>query len=1004
MSSPALLHVHSSSSPLWGVHTPAKVVRQAGALGYGKVALTDRNGLYGLFYFLEAAGEESMTPIVAAEVEAKGERALLWVRDSRGYSSLCRILSERHCDPSFSLGKSLSSHRTGLIIATDCEQLAARLASEERRGLYVELSPGHRVHELLKFARERRIPPVATTRAVGFGPEDIALHRVLRAVALSTKLSRLPESETARQWDYLVTPARLADHFPHCPDAIDNIEVIADACAFTGPDTSTVLPVFKGLDAKGALSLLRGKAYDGARCRYGAITPAVEARLEKELALIAGKGFASYFLVVEDIVKRSPRTCGRGSAAASIVAYALGITHVDPIKHNLFFERFLNPGRVDPPDIDVDFPWDERDGLLDAVFAIYGARRVAMVANQVGFKYRAALREVAKVYGMPDAEISRMQKLLSGRRRAGVGSGGPGDPVSRPPWPEIMEISARLSGHLRHLSVHCGGVVIAPEDVRNHAVVEVSAKGVPIIQWEKEQCEASGLVKIDLLGNRSLAVIRDVLDVIKKSGRTPIDYSTWKPDLDPATLDTVRRGETMGCFYVESPATRLLLKKMWSSPQCREKDVYEHLVMASSIIRPAANRFIRLFVARMQGEKWDPMHPLLDGVLSETYGVAIYQEQVTQIAMALAGFTAVEGDRLRKVMAKKDPTRQLADIAGKFMEGALNRGVSRETVEEAWSQILSFSGYSFCKPHSASYALVSMKCAYLKTHFPAEFMAAVLANHGGYYSPFAYISECRRMALKVAGPSVNESAAPCTGHIDTVRIGLGEIKGLSAAGVGAVLEARGKGGPFGSLQDLLDRTRIAHEDARILARAGALDELDPDGNRAALLYGIDRLAGRAKTERGKGLFAEPVREEEAPGFVPIPHEKGTLRLMEWEALGFPVSFHPLSPFAPAIHRERARKGPPLIPGRDLARYPGRRVRLVGWRITAKPVATKDGDPMEFVSFEDTTAIFETVLFPEVYAKVWSKLSSTRPFLLEGVVEMEFGVPTLTVEKLEPLEG
>jgi error-prone DNA polymerase len=283
-------------------------------------------------------------------------------------------------------------------------------------------------------------------------------------------------------------------------------------------------------------------------------------------------------------------------------------------------------------------------------------------------------------------------------------------------------------------------------------------------------------------------------------------------------------------------------------------------------------------------------------------------------------------------------------------------------------------------------------------------MAAVLANHGGYYSPFAYISECRRMGLKVAGPSVNESEVACTGNFDAVRVGLSEIKGLTAAGVAAIMETRGKGGPFGSLQDLLRRAGITHDDARTLARAGALDELDQDRNRASLLYSIDQMTGRAKTAGEKGLFAETAREEESPGFIPVPHEKGTLRLMEWEALGFPVSFHPLSPFAPAIRRERARRGPPLIPGRDIARYPGRRVRLVGWRITAKPVSTKDGDPMEFVTFEDTTAIYETVLFPEVYAKIWSRLSSTRPFLLEGIVEMEFGVPTLTVEKLEVLEG
>lgn len=995
----ALLHVHSTSSPLWGVRSPAEVVRRAKSLGYGKVALTDRNGLYGLFLFLEAAMEEGVTPAVGAEIKANGERALLWVKDAQGYRNLCRILSERHTNPSFDMAGTLAARRNGLVIATCSEALASALASESKRDLYVELSPGHGVHQALKFARGRNIPPVATTRAVGFDSSDLALHRVLRAVALSTKLSRLTRADTAGEWDIALSPGKLADLFPHCPDAVENIGHIASSLAFSGPSAETVLPVFRNLTPDKALSLLAEKARDGCLRRYGRITAEIEARLEKELGLIGSKGFASYFLVVEDIVAKSPRTAGRGSAAASLVAYALGITHVDPLKHNLFFERFLNPGRIDPPDIDVDFPWDERDGLLDSVFAIYGARRTAMVANQVGFKPRAALREVAKVYGMPEPEIARVQKLMSGVRRFGAG----GERELPPPWPEILGTAAKLKDHLRHLSVHCGGVVIAPEDIRDHAVVEVSAKGVPVIQWEKEQCEASGLVKIDLLGNRSLAVIRDVLDDVEEKGLASIDFSLWRPEEDPLACGLIRRGETMGCFYVESPATRQLLRKMWAKGAAEGKDVFEHLVMASSIIRPAANRFIRLFVARMHGERWDPLHPLLDGVLGETYGIAIYQEQVTRIAMALAGFTAAEGDRLRKILSKKDPSRTLADLAERFARGAVKRGVGLATVEEAWSQILSFSGYSFCKPHSASYAMVSMKSAYLKARFPAEFMAAVISNHGGYYSPLAYLSECRRMGLTVHPPSVNKSSRRSTGNGKTMRVGLGEIKGLTSSGLAALLATREKGGPFASLSDLMRRTGMGTEDARALARAGALDELDAPGNRAALLWELDSKDGGKRKERNPGLFAGE-ENGEPEGFTPRPHDLKTLRNMEWEALGYPVSFHPLSPWINLIRREKEKRGPPLVPGRDLARYGGRLVRTVGWRITSKAVRTRDGDPMEFVSFEDTTAIYETVLFPDAYRRVWAKLSGMRPFILEGTVEMEFGVPTLAVKRVEALGG
>ena len=343
---------------------------------------------------------------------------MLLARDAEGYANLCRLLSELHCRGDFDLAAALAHYRRGLTILSDQAELLAPLRRREREHLYVELSPGHQLHRALALARELGLPPVATSRALLLEPEDFKLHRVLRAIALNTKLSRLTPADTARDTDLLLPPDKLAEFFPHCPQALGNSLEIAAACRSDWDFSATIFPAFAGLSHAAAYAQLAERARHGALWRYGAIDQRVEARLEKELAIIRAKGFADYFLVVEEIARQSPRTCGRGSAAASLVAYCLGITHVDPLAHNLFFERFLHAGRSDPPDIDIDFPWDERDAVLDFAFARYGAQRAAMVANQIGFKGRSALREVAKVFGLPDAEIKRLTERISGYWKA----------------------------------------------------------------------------------------------------------------------------------------------------------------------------------------------------------------------------------------------------------------------------------------------------------------------------------------------------------------------------------------------------------------------------------------------------------------------------------------------------------------------------------------------------------------------------------------------------------
>ena len=734
------LHVHSSLSPNWGVHSPEALCSEAARLGFDSLAITDRNGLYGVPRFLDAAREAGISPIIGTEAVTEQNRAVLLAVDQEGYANISRLLSDLHCSKNFDLIQALAQYRRGVIVLSDDRRLLSVLKRESDQGLFVELSPGHDMHRALALSRDLRIPPVATARALmldrsaltptlsrrereslesrseGEVLDDFHLHRVLRAIHLNTKLSRLAPELTACESDLLYPPRRMADFFPHSPEALENTRRIAGMCRGEWDFSSTIFPAFRGLGNDDAFATLSARARAGAIWRYGSIDAKVEARLEKELTIIRDKGFAHYFLVVEEITKQSQRTCGRGSAAASLVAYCLGITHVDPIRHNLFFERFLNEGRSDPPDIDVDFPWDERDAILDFAFARYGARRAAMVANQVGFKGRSALREVAKVYGLPDFEIKEMTDRISGfwhaEQSAAAMAGHPlfqWETLSRD-WQEILATARRLNGQLRHLSLHCGGLVIVPDEIRRYVPVEISHKGLPLIQWEKDQTEDAGLVKIDILGNRSLAVIRDALAAVKEQKGMEIDYASWRPLEDERTRSLMRRGLTIGCFYLESPSVRLLLRKIWSStapPETFDSDLFEVLVQASSIIRPAANSFIQEYIARMQGKKWSHLHPLLESVLGETLGIAIYQEQITQIAMELAGFSASEGDQLRKVITKKHREKRLADFHAKFIAGGKERGVPGEVLDAIWEQILSFAGYSFCKPHSASYALLS---------------------------------------------------------------------------------------------------------------------------------------------------------------------------------------------------------------------------------------------------------------------------------------------------------
>ncbi len=995
------LTIRSNYSFMWGTAPVKQICRAARRLGYTHLALTDTDNLCALWPFLTRCRREGLTPIVGAEVTdpQRKQRAVCLVANDSGYRNLCRLLTCRHRDEDFSLATAVSAHANGLVVLTRSADL---LSTWHAEGVSVAGAMPRRplpaTHRLRQTASRLGAPVVATPGSFFLRPADMAVHRMLRAIAHNTSLSRLAVDEVAPADAWLAGPQEYERRFAICPETISATYKIAERLDFSGPQFGIVMPPLLGQNGGNPAERLREQAYEGARQRYGAeLSEAVVERLEHELHSITDMGFAAYFLIVRDIIQRSPRTCGRGSGAASLVAYCLGITNVCPLKHNLYFERFINPGRKDPPDIDVDFAWDERDAVLESVLAQYPGHS-AMVSSHVLFQPRMAVREVAKVFGLTDVEIGRVSKRLPQFWRVKESDPRFLDELQRrpeakalafpPPWPDILQFAQRLIGTPRYMSVHPGGVVITPRPIEEYVPVERAPKGVPIIQWEKDATEDAGLVKIDLLGNRSLGVIRDALTNLRDNG-TVFDELRWEPEDDFATQEALAQGRTMGCFYIESPAMRLLQQKS-------KVGDFEHLVIHSSIIRPAANEFIQEYIRRLHGGRWNPIHPFLAEVLAETFGIMVYQEDVSRAAVALAGFSHAEADTLRKVLTKKDREHQLRDFQQRFYSGAAQRGVPAGKTAEIWDMMMSFNGYSFCKPHSASYARVSFQAAYLKVHYPAELMAAVISNQGGFYGTFAYVSEARRMGLTVLLPDINLSQTHWSGRADTLRVGLLSVKGL-AADTQARIVAQRRRQPYDSLRDFLERVRPAEDEARSLINCGALDAFNPGGNRAALLW---ELACWLKSKRPKvstpSLFDDARLGADCPlPTLPAEDERERLR-REFSVLGFLCDRHPMELFADKLQKR------PTVKAVDLPRFIGRRITLAGWLITGKVVSTKRGDPMEFLTFEDESGIVETTFFPAAYRRFCHIIDRQRPYLLTGKVEEDWGALTLTVEKAEQL--
>ena len=1006
------LHVHSAFSLLEGGCSIQQLLFRAQELGLQTLALTDTNGLYGAVTFFKFAKQLGIKPIIGACIQSSDGSAVLLAKNKEGYAQISQIVTARHLVGDFSLRQDLkkiafTSDAHMIVISSDEELLRDLSGCWDRAHLFAELQRNARsgnekqLRRLCDVASLLRIGVIATNDVHFLYPQDFLIHRLLTAIGRQSHIhGDLP---LAAEDSWLKTPKEMESLFADFPEAVHSSNTVAELCDLDlelGRFSFPEFPVPEG----SAYDFLEGLCREGLDRRYGNRKPAeAERRMHRELEVIQRLHFAEYFLVVWDILQYATahgiHWVGRGSAANSLVSYALGITNVDPIRYNLFFERFLNPERKSPPDIDVDFGWKERDRILAYVYDKYGHDRVAMICSYVTFTARLAVREIGKAFGLAEEEITAVSSRLPHGADANDlladKSAFPeiSDlPLEQEPYPTILKLAAHINGFPRHLSIHACGIVIAPYPITQRVPLERATKGLVVTQYDMYGVEDIGLVKIDLLAQRSLSVLDDVLKSLGDQGITlERIYNYDFIENDEGVREHVRTGNTMGCFYIESPSMRGLLQKL-------RVDTFEDLTAASSVIRPgvAESGMMQQYIRRKTGEEDVVyLHPKMEALLRETCGVMVYQEDVVRVAHEIAGMSLGEADMLRRAMSGKERSPLVMDgVERSFLEKAGARGVASDVALEIWRQISSFAAYAFCKAHSASFAQLSLQVAYLRCYYPAEFMAAVLTNQGGYYSTMAYIEEARRMGLRILLPELRRGAFEFRAEgTHSIRAGLMQVKDIAAKHWDAFFAERNRR-PFDSFADFLLRTTFGETEIESLIKCGACDLFG--FSRPQLLWLLKALYPAANSRRGRsGLIgADILRVPTVPRLRDYTLEQKLL--WEMQMLDIAVSAHPLYLYKPW------KKAKGCVPAQHLRDYRDEYVQVIGWLVTTKPTSTGKGERMLFVSFEDTGCLYETTLFPRAYQRYASLLMNRGPYIIGGTVDEDHGVFTITIEHLRNL--
>ncbi|MFC1585444.1 PHP domain-containing protein [Fibrobacterota bacterium] len=1003
------LHIHSDFSFHAGVCSVPELVARAKDLGFTALALTDTDRMSGLILFYLECRKQGIKPILGTELTEPGrphENVVLLAKNASGYSDLCEIITRRHLRPEeFSFAKIFAKPWPDLFLLTHSPGYLRVLHAGPNRGnLYAELinhSGATRAasRRLEKEARELGIPPAVSNNSFFLDREDWHIHRVMRAIGLNSSLSRLKPEEYAHRNAFFRPSGQMAKLFPGHGQALENTGIIAGQCDADLKLGEWIMPEIEVPEEHSPESYLRRLAREGLERNYRGRDTYARAReiQERELGVISQLGYASYFLMVKQIRDwsgrfkkgisyRSASDCSlmRGSAANSITFYNIGASDLDPIKYNLYFERFLNEERAAPPDADLDFGWDERDAAFDFFTRTWGQDRVAVICTFNHYHRRSAFRETAKVFGWTEEQITAfMEKNSSPEEASGSRD------VRR-----IRHYADRLRGKPRFLGQHPGGIVVTNAPVRRHVACERSggAKDRVITQIDMHSgTDELGLIKFDILGNGSISVLRDTLAQLEKQGLpNPKLHEEERVQTDPGVLDMIARGRTRGIFYIESPAQmRLNMKTNARS--------FAEIGITTSLIRPAGARYAKLFVERhrqwQQGAAdWDYLHDSLESILHETHDCLVFQEDVIKVCHLIAGMPLKRADRVRKMMnsLQEGVPGDYARVEEEFVRGCMAKsGFSPEQAAELWSRICSFVGFSFCKSHSLSFAQLSFKCAYLKRYFPAQFMAAVISNSHGFYHRSVYLNEARRFGVSIKPLHVNHSEIRYIGKENTIIPGLMHIRGFSRAAREQLVEERRLRGPYRDMDDFLERTRAGKSEIRGLIQVGALDGFGL--NQPQLMFRLDQRYGRRRS-REQSLFGPA--DTEGGGLEVEDYTLTVKCLNELHLLGFMLSGDVLS----ILDLHPAFKS--AVPCREIGRRARQRVKLFGWPITGRLHTVPGRGQMKFLTLEDASGCADIVFWPETYKRYLHVMLRPGPYEVWGRVQEEWGTYSVIADRIK----
>ncbi len=1020
------LHVHSHYSLLDGLAKIDELIAKTKELGMQALALTDHGNLHGAVEFFKKARAQGIKPIIGTEVylatesmhlrrpniDDKQYHLVLLVKNKTGYENLVKLVTCAHLDGFYYKPridhKLLEKHAEGLIGLSGCIKgdvpqaiINGDLKKAERLALfylqvfgkgnfYLEIQDHPKVEhqdfvnkKLIELGKKLNIPMVATNDTHYLNPEDKTPQNVLLCIGTNKKVAEIDRLSMLGDDFSLRSQEQMIKSFRDIPEAIENTQKIVQSCDFEFELGKNKLPYFEVPAGYNPNSFLKKLCLEGLKKRYGK-NPSDEIlkRMKYELTIIKKTGFASYFLIVQDFVnwaksKKITVGPGRGSAAGSIVSYLLNITNVDPLKYNLLFERFLNPERISMPDIDLDFADIRRDEVIDYVSSKYGKDHVAQIITFGTMAARQAIRDAGRALGYPYNlcdQIAKMipmgftlEKALSNIRE--LDQAYAQDEEAK----KLIEQAKRLEGVARHASTHAAGIVISRESLnslvpRQHPTQDDEAI---VTQYEMYSIEDLGLLKIDLLGLKTLTVLENTIKIIKHTEEKEIDIQNIPLD-DSETFELFQKGQTTGVFQFGEEGVRGNLKKL-------KPTRLDDLIAMTALYRPGPIAWIPDFIARKHGLKTiEYIHPRLKPILEKTYGVAVYQEQVLEIAKEIAGFSLGEADVLRKAVGKKI-RGLLQKQKEKFIKGAQDRGISRSIAQNIFSFIEPFAGYGFNRAHATCYALLGYQSAYLKTHFPACFMAALMTSDQGNADKIATeVGEAKRVGIEVLPPDINESFENFTVVGPTsLRFGLAAIKNVGHNVVKAIIRERGKKGDFRSIDDLIERVEsrdLNKKSLESLIKCGALDRFEERGKLLASMDPIleyNREIQKEKNDGQASLFVGAPKEN-APRLrlkEAAPATKKERLSWEKELLGLYVSEHPLSEFSDFLSKHTVscdKLNPRLVGGR---------IKIGGIINKIKKIITRNQKPMLFVELNDLSSKIEVLVFPSVLEKnptVWQE--------------------------------